>query len=224
MGTFIDLQGNFLAIAEGEHHFTGDPAFLLAASSEMPDSSEGEHLRTVFRGHHVSDFLSLTPNRSLLRADVAVGIDFHLDAAVAENPFGDHRDHIDSLVFTPDDERGRFVIRIGGSASDGRWENRILGHQRSVPPLRGFQKGHHLLFLFQSPLGDQHRVKALEFPVDVAVTVTGTCLTGADATEDWTGIAIDFLVLNRLGNRFAHACIPFCWIAWRTRSGVAGMR
>ena len=68
-------------------------------------------------------------------------------------------------------------------------------------------------------MGDQHRVKALEFPVDVAVTVTGTCLTGADATEDRTGIAIDFLVLNRLGNRFAHACIPFCWIAWRTDQG-----
>ena len=172
----------------------------------------------------MSNSLAINTYKTTFWSNMAVGINFHLDAAVAENPFGDHRDHIYSLVFTSDDERGRFVIRIGGSASDGRWENGILGHQGSIPPLRGFQKGHDLLFPFQSPLGDQHRVKALEFPVDIAVTVTGTCLTGADATEDWTGIAIDFLVPNRLGNRFAHACIPFCWIAWRTRSGVAGMR
>ena len=57
-----------------------------------------------------------------LRAEIAVGVDLHLDAAIAENALGHDGDHVDAVDFRRHDERRRLVVGIGGAGADRRDE------------------------------------------------------------------------------------------------------
>ena len=52
----------------------------------MAHAAEREHLRAVLGGRDVADLLARGPDRRGLRARCAVGVDLHLEAAVAEDP------------------------------------------------------------------------------------------------------------------------------------------
>jgi hypothetical protein len=48
------------------------------------------------------------------------------------------------------------------------------------------------MILIDCFLGEDYRIHAFEFPVDVAITVTGTSFSQTDSAQNRTGIAIDF--------------------------------
>jgi hypothetical protein len=60
----------------------------------------------------MSDGLALHAHCRRFGAEIAIGVDFHFDAAIAENALGHHRDHIDAVDFGGHDEGRRLVIRV----------------------------------------------------------------------------------------------------------------
>ena len=63
----------------------------------MVHAAERQHLRAVLGRGDVADHLALAAHVGLLGAEVAVGVDLHLEAAVAEDALGDDGDHVDAL-------------------------------------------------------------------------------------------------------------------------------
>src|SRR6185437_2964978 len=79
----VDAQLDRLAVAEIEQRLAGDAALFLSAMGEMVDAAEREHLRAVFAGGDVADRLALGAHQCTFGAEVAVGVDLLLDAAIA---------------------------------------------------------------------------------------------------------------------------------------------
>ena len=129
----VDGQLDRLAVAELEQGVAGDAALLLRAAGEMVDAAEREHLRAVFAGGDMADRLALDAHRCLLGAEEAVGVDLHLDAAIAEDALGHDGDHIDAVNLGRDDERGRLVVGIGGAGADRGDECALLVDDLAVP-------------------------------------------------------------------------------------------
>ncbi len=127
----VDLQLDRLLVAERHHHLAGDAPFLLRAAGEVVDAAEGEELRAVLDRADVADRLAAVAHRRLLGAEVAVGVDLHLEAAVAEDAFGDDGDEVDALVLRGDDERRRLVVGIGRPRADAGDEHRRVGVRAS---------------------------------------------------------------------------------------------
>ena len=191
----IDGEGGGALVGQREHGGAGDDALALAAARQVVDAAEREHLAAVFGGGDVADGLALGADRGAFGAEVAVGVDLHLEAAIAEHAFGDDGDHVDAVHLVADDEGRGFVVGIGCAGADGG--------ERAV---RQQDEGVH----------------AGEAAVHVAVAVAGAGLAGADAAEDGAGVAGDDGgrgLGRRLGAGHGNA-----WMAASTRSGVAGTR
>ena len=75
----------------------GDAAFRLGAAGQMMHAAERQHLRAVFAGRDMADRLALGAHRRRLGAEMAVGVDLHLDAAIGEDALGDDGDEIDAF-------------------------------------------------------------------------------------------------------------------------------
>ena len=68
-----------------------------------------------------------------LGAEVAVGVDLHLGAAVGEDRLGDDGDDVGALDLAGDDEGGGLVVGVGGAGADaGREAGRGVPSQSSV--------------------------------------------------------------------------------------------
>ncbi len=117
--TLVHGELDRFSIAQVQQRVAGDGAFLAAAAGQVANAPEREHLRAVFAGGHVADGLALRTDKIALRPEVAVGVDLHLHAAVAEDAFCDDRDHVHALDFGGDDERGGLVVGIGCAGADG---------------------------------------------------------------------------------------------------------
>ena len=131
-----------------------------------------------------------TAHRGALRAEVPVGVDLHLHAAVGEDPLRHHGDGVHAFVLGGDDEGRGLVVRIGGAGADagdegaGRIERRAVPLARArraracrPPPTR----------LAQQDDG----IGADEPAVLVGVARAGAGAAGADAAEHGTGVAAD---------------------------------
>ena len=150
-------------------------------------------------------------------AEVAVGVDLHLDAAVGKDAFGHDGDHVHALDLLRHDEGGGLVIGIGGARAHG-------GHEGSMPlddvacPLRRiavFQQWH------QGPVGpfdDCQHIEPHQLSVLVGVAVAGTGPALGDVAHHRAGVAADLVG----GVRRVHGSSAL--IAARTRAGVAGTR
>src|SRR5690606_21462534 len=93
----VDAELDRLLVAQRHHYVAGDAAFFLAAAGEMVHAAQREHLRTVFGRRDVPDDLALVAYVGLLGPQVAVGVDFDLEAAIAEYALGDDGDHVDTV-------------------------------------------------------------------------------------------------------------------------------
>src|SRR4051794_8310890 len=96
-GASIDDEFDRFAITEVHQRIAGDATFLLRTSGEMMNAAQRQHLRAIFARGHMADRFAVDPNRCGFRTEVAIGVDLHLDAAVAEDAFRDHGDHIDAV-------------------------------------------------------------------------------------------------------------------------------
>ena len=75
----------------------------------------------------MAHFFALVKHGSTLIAQIPVGVNLHLQAAIAEDAFGDHRDHVHALGFGRDDKRCRFVIGVGGGGTNAGDKYTALG-------------------------------------------------------------------------------------------------
>src|SRR5439155_20849 len=124
----IDREFDRLAVAQIHQRVAGDAAFLLRAAGQMVHAAERQHLRAIFAGGDVADRLALRAHGRGFWAEIAIGVDLHLDAAIAEDAVGDDRDHVDAVDLGSDDERRRLVIGIGRAGADRGDENaRFVG-------------------------------------------------------------------------------------------------
>ena len=96
-GAAVDGQLDRLAVAQVQQRVAGDTAFLLRAAGEVMHAAERQHLRAVFAGRDMADRLALRRAPSRSGPEIAVGVDLHLDAAIAEDAFGHDGDHVDAV-------------------------------------------------------------------------------------------------------------------------------
>ena len=94
----IDRHLDRFRVAQLQQRVAGDDAFLLGAAGQVAHAADGQHLRAVLGGRDVADLLALHAHRRRLGAEVAVGVDLHLDAAVAEDALGHDGDGVDAVI------------------------------------------------------------------------------------------------------------------------------
>jgi hypothetical protein len=74
---------------------------------------------------------------------MAVGINLHLDPAVAEDPFSDHCDHVYAPHVRGDDEWCGLVVGIRSAGADGSDEILWAGNDAAIPFAIAIQKRNH---------------------------------------------------------------------------------
>ena len=95
LGPLVDRELRRLAAAEREQRLHRHQPSRFDAAGEVVHAAEREHLRPVLAGRDVADGLARGPDELSLGADVAIGVDLHVDAAVAEDRLGHHRHRVD---------------------------------------------------------------------------------------------------------------------------------
>ena len=124
----VDDKLHAFAVAEIEQSVAGDAALFLAAVGEVIDAAEREHLRAIFAGRHMADRFALGAHDCAFGAEMAVGVDFELDAAIAVDALGDDRHHVDPIDLGGNDEGRGLIVGIGGAGADGGDEaDRVAG-------------------------------------------------------------------------------------------------
>ena len=207
-----------LAVAEPEERVAGHPPLGLAAAGQMLDPAERQHLRTVFRGHRVTNRLALDPHHVALMADMPVGVDLHLDAAIGEDALGHHRHHVNACDLLADDEGGRLVVGIGGARANRGDERAVAPDDIAVPVVGiiGLHEGHELLVR-----GLQHgqRIEPDQLAAVIRVAIARTGLAVGNVAHHRTGIAADLFGLRAL---ISHRPAPAAWRAGAPVSPAAG--
>jgi hypothetical protein len=160
-------------------------------------AAEREELRAVLDRRDVADRLAAMAHGRLLGTEVAIGVDLHLEAAVAEDALGDDRHEVDALVPRGDDEGRRLVVGVGGAGADAGDEDGRVVEQRAVPAAR--LQRLPLDRLGAGALQQVDGVGARQAAVDIAVAVAGAELAGADLAEHRAGLAAHLVGRHAFG-------------------------
>src|SRR3989338_1324342 len=126
----------------------------------------------------MADGFALDADDGAFGADKAVGVDLHLDAAIAEDAFGHDSNHIHPVNRLADDEGGGFVIGIGGASADGGDKGPPALHQIAVPvrPVIAPVERDRRAALFDGVLDDCQRVKTHQRAAVAGIAVAiSTC-------------------------------------------------
>ena len=126
LGTVFNLHLGGLVVAQGVHEFQGHAALFFTPTGEVVHTTQAEHLRAVFGGGHMAHLFALVKHRSPLIAQIPVGVDLHLQTAIAKDALGHHSHHVHALGLGSDDERRRFVIGVGGGRANAGDKNTPL--------------------------------------------------------------------------------------------------
>src|SRR6516165_10395771 len=188
------INGKLDRLAVGEIHqrVAGDAPLLLGTASQMVHTTKGEHLRAVFARGDMADGLALRAHGSCLGPEIAVGVDLHLDTAIAEDAFGHDRDHIDAIDLRRDDEGCGLVVGIGRSGTDCGYENIGLVNDLAVPIAGGLER-HEPAAMRYRALQHNVRVHAYQLAILIGVPVACSRRAGPDVTHDRTRIAADLV-------------------------------
>ena len=142
------------------------------------------------------DLLTLDPHRRRFGAEMAVGVDLHFDAAIAEDALGHDRDGVDVLVLGRDDEGRGLVVGIGRAGTDAGEES-ARGIEHLPVPIAPCEL-HHPPAIRHRPLHQHDWVGAHKLALDIRVTAARAGTPGPDAAEYRTGIAAhDPIALGR---------------------------
>ncbi len=200
----VDGQFHRLAVGEVHQRVAGDAAFLLGAAGQMMHAAEGQHLRAVFAGRHVPDRLAFRTDDCSLGSEIAVSVDLHLDAAIAENPFGHDRDHVDAVDFRGHDEGCRLVIGISCSRADGGDEHAGFMHELAVPIAAGLEWHQPPTMRYRS-LQHDVRIDTHQLAVVIGITIARACRARLDVAHHRTSIAADLVATGdgRIGHEQA---------------------
>ena len=182
----VDRKLDGLAVAERQQRLAGDDAFLLAAADQVMHAAQRQHLRAVLGRGDVAHRLALDAHRRLLGPEIAVGVDLHLDAAVAEDALGHDGDHVDALVLRRHDERRGLVVGIGRGGADAGDEGALASAELAAPGIAALDEGDAR----EIGLGQQHQwIDAHQLAVLVGIAVAGAGAARPDAAQHRTGIA-----------------------------------
>ena len=189
-----DLHLDGFTVTELEECVAGHTAFGLGSAGQVFDAAEGQHLGAVFGCHDMADGFTGDAHDVAFLTDVAVGVDFHLHAAVGEDALGHDGDHVDAVDLLADDEGGGLVVGVGGARADGGDEG-LSGMDDIAVPVGGVfaEEGHEFLV---GGFQNGQRIEAYQFAAVVGVAVAGARAALGDVAEDGTGVAAD-LVLRR---------------------------
>src|SRR5262249_4404131 len=150
------------------------------------------HLRAIFAGRDVTDRLAFHAHRRRFRPEIAVGVDLHLDAAIAEDALGHDRHHVDAVDLGGHDEWRGLVVGIGRARSDRGDENLRLLHDLATPVAAGLKRPQSAAMrhgAFQHDMWiDPH-----ELAVVIGVAVAGPRRARLDVAHHRTGIAADLV-------------------------------
>ena len=152
----------------------------------------------------MADHLALAADIGLFGAEKAVGVDLHFQAAVAEDAFGHHCDHVHPARLGRHDEGCRLVVRVGGGRTDTGDENLVTQQKVTIPTglwhracriaVSGGarRKGHQQGFLRAYGAAQQnHRVDPYQGAGLVGIAVAGAAAAFGNLTQYGTGIAGD---------------------------------
>ena len=204
-GAAVDRQLDRLAVGEVHQRVAGDAAFLLGAAGQMMHAAERQHLRAVFARRDVADRLALRADGRRLRAEIAVGVDLHLDAAIAENALGHDRDHVDAVDLRRHDEGRRLVIGIGGAGADRGDEHVGLVDDLAVPVAAGLERHQPSAMRYRSLQHDM-RIDAHQFAVVIGIAIAGARRARLDVAHHRTGIAADLVATGSRRISHEQAC------------------
>ena len=142
-------------------------------------------------------------HRGSLRAQMAVGVDLHLEAAVAEDSFGHDGDHVDAVNLGGYDKGCGLVVGIGCARADGGDEGFRFADDAAVPVTRRGEKGHEAAAAFEGALQQHVGVGAGQHAAPVGIAVAGAQHAIADVAEHRAGIAADFVGRGVHGQGFS---------------------
>ena len=185
------------------HQLQGHAALFFIAARQVMHTAQAEHLRAVFRRGHMADFFTVVQHRSAFITQIAVGINLHFEAAIAEDAFGHHGHHVHALRARGHDKRCRLVIGVsGGCAYAGDKHAALLaiawGHGlRHGVCISTRQQG--LCVAERSGLAIQpnHRVQTHQHTLVVGVAVTSADTAFGNLAEHRARIAFHLALANR---------------------------
>ena len=189
------------------HQLQRHATLLFAAACEVMHTAQAEHLRAVLGGGDMANLFALVKHRCTLIAQIPVGVDLHLQAAVTEDTFGDHGDHVHALGLGSDDEGCGFVIGVsGGCANAGDkhaalcavHRGQSLGGSFSVWPRLQGQRFSTLYLLTQK----HHGVQAHQQAIVVGIAVTRTDSPFRNMAQHRTSVALHLALTDRSMSRF----------------------
>ena len=126
------------------------------------------------------------------RAKITIGIDFHFNAAVAEDAFSHHCDHIDAIDLGRHDERCRLVVWISGTGTNGRDENTRLMNDLSIPVATSLKRNETTAMRYRALKYDM-RIDADQLAIIICITVACTRSARLDVAHNRTCIAADLV-------------------------------
>ena len=150
----------------------------------------------------MADRLALGADGRGLGAEIAVGVDLHLDAAIAENTFGHDRDHVDAVDLRGNDKGRRLVIGIGGAGADRSHEHAGFVNQLAIPVAAGLER-HQPSAMRHRSLQHDMRIDAHQFAVVIGIAIARARRARLDVAHHRTGIAAD-LVADGGGRNVSH--------------------
>src|ERR1700693_4181370 len=143
-----------------------------------------------------------------------VRVDLSLDAAVAEDAFGDDGDHVDAPYLRGDDEWGGLVVGISRAGSDGGDEIVGAAHDAAVPLPITIEKRNDGIAARHGAVEYDMRIDAHQLSIVIAVAIARTGPARLDVAQDGTGIASD-------GGVFPHVSLSRGLPGWRRGCGRA---
>src|ERR1700719_2375807 len=103
-----------------------------------------------------------------------VRVDLYLDAAVAEDAFGDDGDHVDALHLRRDDERRGLVVGIRRAGADGGDEIVGAAHDAAIPLAITIEKRNDRIAARHRSIEYDMWIDAHQLSVVIAVTIART--------------------------------------------------
>src|SRR5690606_18625079 len=220
---------NRLLVAEIEQGIACRAPLCLGATRKMMHATQRQHLRAVFAGSDMADCLALGADNRRFIANMPVGVDLHLDAAIGEDAFRHHGHEIDALDLLRNNEGRWLVVRVGGAGTDGGNEPATGVEQLAVPILLAVE-GDARSATLGRVIQYGHRIHAHDAPVPVAIAIASAGATFSDVAHDGAGVAA-YLFRDPLLARvmrfiplgeFAYGRIHASRMAASMRDGVAG--
>ena len=224
----VNGQFHRLLVAQIEHRLARDATLRLRSAGQVMHAAEREHLAAIFGGGDMAHRFAIRPHGGRFGPQMAVCVDLHLHAAIGEDALRHHRDEIDTFHLLRNDERGRFVVRIGGARAHRAHEAALRVDQFAIPWRFAF-KGDNSIPLLGGMFKDRHRITSGNAPAEIAIAVAGTRAPLGDIAHHRAGIAAQLFVRRLLRRRdlktlgeLVHHPFSRARIAARMRLGVAG--